>query len=137
MAINNANGAKPANPDFVKWIIGAVAAFALLPGVGIFVAIFCLHKAFKALAKASNVKSTGEAPTLESALTSVRSAANETAETMQEAVEAYQQSKPQQGARRAVKHRNATPAPKKKALPKLDTPLVQEGFRIFGRRPKL
>ena len=133
------NGAKPINPDFVKWFIGAMAAFALLPVVGIFVGMFCLLKAFKALIKASNVKSTGEAPTLESVLTTVRSAANETAETMQEAVDAYQQSKPQQEPRRAqtTKRRKATPAPKKKAIPKLDTPLVEEGFKLFGRRPKL
>ena len=139
MAINNANGAKSANTDTVKWVAGAIFAFALLPGVGILVAIFCLHKAFKAHAKAPNVKPAGDAPTLESVLTTVRSAANETAETMQEAVDAYQQSKPQQEPRRAqtTKRRKVTPAPKKKALPKLDTPLVEEGFRIFGRRPKL
>ena len=133
------NGAKPINPDFVKWFIGAMAAFALLPVVGIFVGMFCLLKAFKALIKASNVKSTGEAPTLESLLSSVRSAASETVETMQDAVDAHPESNPRQGARRAhtSKPRNVTPAPKNKAIPKLDTPLVEEGFKLFGRRPKL
>ena len=139
MAINNANGTKSVNPDTVKWVAGAIFAFALLPGFGILVAIFCLHKAFKAHAKVSKVKPVGDALVLESLLTSVRSAANETAETMQEAVDAYQQSKPQQEPRRVqtTKRRKTTPAPKKKALPKLDTPLVEEGFRIFGRRPRL
>ena len=131
------NGAKPINPDFMKWFIGAMAAFALLPVVGIFVGMFCLLRACKALIKASNVKSTGEAPTLEALLSSVRTAANETTETVQDAAEAYQQSKPQQAARRAqtTRRRKVTPAPKKKALPNPNTPLVEEGFKLFGRRP--
>ena len=126
MATTNKNAAKPANTDTVKWVVGAIAAFGLLPGVGIFVAIFCLHKAFKAHAKASKANPTGQAPTLETVPASVRTAANETAETMQDAADAYQHSKPRQAARRAqtTKRRKATP-------------LVQEGFHIFGRRPKL
>ena len=137
MATTNKNAAKPANTDTVKWVVGAIAAFSLLPGVGIFVAIFCLHKAFKAHAKASKANPTGQAPTLESVPTSVRNAVNETAGTMKEAVDTYQQSNPKQGARRAqtTKRRKPTPAPMKKPIPKPNTPIVEEGFRLFGRRP--